>query len=61
MDRYAFAVIAAATVTLVTGSLMVALNLGGHAAEPAITTLFTASGAAVLVLVGSGYVRRGGP
>jgi hypothetical protein len=41
----------------VTGGLMVALNLGGHAAEPAITTLFTASGSAVMILVGAGYVR----
>jgi hypothetical protein len=60
MDRYGVAVVAVALVAVVTATLMVVLNLGGHAAEPAITTLFTMSGTAFLILVGAGYVHKGG-
>lgn len=59
-DRYTAALMVAAAVCSFTGALIVALNLGGHAAEPAITTTFTASGAAVMLLVGAGYVRPPG-
>lgn len=54
------AVVAVGIVTVVTATLMVVLNLDGHAAEPAITTLFTASGTALLILVGAGYVKKNG-
>ncbi len=57
-DRYGVAVLVAATVCLMSGLFMVVLNIDGHAAEPAITTLFTASGAAVMLLVGAGYVKK---
>lgn len=60
LDRYAVAVIAVAVVTVITATLMVTLNLDGHAAEPAITTLFTAAGTTLLILVGAGYVKKNG-
>ena len=58
--KYTAAIVCAAVVCIATGTLMVVLNLGGHAAEPAISTLFASSGAALMLLVGAGYVRPGG-
>jgi hypothetical protein len=57
--RYTVAVLAVAAVCALTGGLMVALNLGGHAAEPAVTGTFTASGAALMLLVGAGFISPG--
>jgi hypothetical protein len=51
---------AVAVVTVITAALMVTLNLDGHAAEPAITALFTAAGTTLLILVGAGYVKKNG-
>ncbi len=60
MQKSPVAILVAGAICIVSGISMVVLNLGGHAGEPAITALFSASGTAVLLLVGAGYVRPGG-
>jgi len=44
---------------IASGGGMVALNLAGHVAEPAVTALFTGSSAVLLVLLGAAYAHNG--